>query len=80
MNGISGSSVYLVEWFLTMMRALAPYVHSMGFGPDGPLFMKGEFGDYALTAALAETNLNTPTHSGNRKKGLKQLTGRRNKR
>lgn len=79
MNGISGSATYQVEWFLTMMRALAPHVHSMGFCPDGPLIVKGEFGDYALTAALTRSS-GDPTHSGNRKKGLKQLTGRRNKR
>jgi len=56
MSGISGGSSYHVGSFHTVMKVLAPYVHSMGFCPGGPLVMKGEFGDYALTVAIRSFN------------------------
>ncbi len=79
MKGTSGSSVYLVAPFLTMMRALAPHVHSMGFCPDGAFTMKGEFGKYGLTAVMVRS-ADTATCSSNRKKRFKPINGRRNKR
>ncbi len=78
-RGLSGSSVFKVAPFLTMMRALAPHVDSMGFCPDGAFVMKGEFGDYTLTAAM-KRSADTVIYSGNSKRRFKQLTGRRNKR
>ncbi len=73
-------SDYGVHQLNSLVKALAPYVHSMGFCPDGPLVLKGEFCGYEMTAVLKGSWLQLFGSRDIRPNGSKPVIGRRSQR
>ncbi len=70
---------YRVEYLRPMVAATSPYVRMAEFSQDGPLILKGTFGDYELFGFITPKDPNYVPPSGSSGKGKKQQT-RRNKR
>jgi len=52
MGGRTKWASYSVRGLYKLVKILAPYAHSIGFCPDGPLVLKGEVGGYEMTAVF----------------------------
>ncbi len=73
-------SDYAVHNLHAFVKALSPYIDSMGFCPDGPLVLKGQVCGYEMTAVFKGAWLNMLGTRNAKQSDSKQLTGRRNRR
>ena len=73
-------SDYGVHQLNSLLKSLSPYVDRMGFCPDGPMVLKGEFCGYEMTAVLKSSWLQMFGSRNIEPNDSKPVTGRRYRR